>query len=501
MAEQKKDQSQALYKAALDFYENGYTRNDEAFKEDYPNLFAIINYPSDYMQRFKAFSDSLKNPDLLKELGDIDDIAEKFDLTEYERNADKEAKPLEGKKGTDGKSAWDNESMENVDVWYNAAKKILDPDNRLRNTELYDVYNDRTLQALQDERGGDYWFTELLDGMGYPDTPEGIEALTEDLVTVLTRKKNAGFADKFGKAKKPLSFIFNNTFQKLEDGRNPNAADVLIDTGTNVGWAVPGGTILKGLQAAKVAPKAAKTTGMLGKTIGKIEANSVVPVASNAAEAVNEHFADNATSAARNGGFWGSRLGQAVIGTGINNFTPNVLKMSVAKVMPFLGIEGSAAGKALTWLDTFINHGTKRNKAASEYVEKVLEDQAKRDAAVFARKYSLEGVSNPELANVLLKETKPGYIGQNVEDIARALFNDRENAGKSVIAQWLRSSVNNPGEKQVLRHFYRQEKKTADQVLPWLSSYLVNRGGTQTIGDMIRQRVGRSTRFWDDDEQ
>lgn len=356
--------------------------------------------------------------------------------------------------------------MENVDVWYKSAKKILDPDNHLGDTELYDVFNDGTLQGLQDARGGDYWFTELLDGMGYPDTPEGIEALTKDLTTVLTRKKNAGAAKKYGKASVPLKFIFDNSFQKLEDGRAPNAIDVGIDMLTNVGWAIPGGTILKGLQAVKLAPKAAKTTGVLGKALGKIVANSVVPVASNAAEAVNEHFAENSTSAARNGGFWGSRLGQAVIGTGINNFTPNVIKMGAQRVMPFLGLEGKAAGKALTWLDTFINHGTKRNKAASEYVEKVLEDQAKRDAAVFARKFSLDGVRNPELANVLLNEAKPGYISQNVENMAKTLFNDKENAGKAAIAQWLRSNVNDAGEKAVLRHFYRQAKTKADQVLP-----------------------------------
>lgn len=500
MAEPKKDRSQELYKAVLDFYDND-ERNDEQFREDYPNLFAIVNSPTDKLQRYKVFSDSLKNPALLKELGDIDKIAENFDLTEYERGADKDAKPLEGKKGSDGKSAWDNESMENVDVWYNSAKKILDPDNHLGDTELYDVFNDKTLQGLQDARGGDYWFTELLDGMGYPDTPEGIEALTKDLTNVLTRKKNAGVAKKFGKAKTPLKFIFNNSFQKLEDGRAPNKYDVGIDMLTNVGWAVPGGAYLKGLQAAKLAPAASKTTGVLGKALGKIEANAVVPVLSNAAEAVNEHFADNATSAARNGGFWGSRLGQAVIGTGINNFTPNVIKMGDTRVMPFFGLEGKAAGKALTWLDTFINHGTKRNKAASEYVEKVLEDQAKRDAAVFARKFSLEGVRNPELANVLLNETKPGYLGQNVEDLSRFLFNDSENAGKAAIASWLRNNVTNRGEKAVLRHFYKQAKTKADQILPWLSSYLVNRSGTQNIGDLIRQRVGRSTRFWDDDEE
>lgn len=500
MAEPNKDRSQELYKAVLDFYEND-DRNDVEFKEDFPNLFAIVNSPTDKLQRYKAFSDSLKNPALLKELGDIDNIAEKFDLTEYEFGADKNAKPLEGKNGSDGKSAWDNESMENVDVWYKSAKKILDPDNRLGDTELYDVFNDRTLQGLQDARGGDYWFTELLDGMGYPDTPEGIEALTNDLTTVLTRKKNAGAAKKYGAALTPLKFLFDNTFQKLEDGRAPNIYDVGIDMLTNVGWAVPGGTILKGLQAVKLAPKAAKTTGVLGNALGKIEANSVVPVASNAAEAVNEHFAENSTSAARNGGFWGSRLGQAVIGTGINNFTPNVIKMGAQRVMPFLGLEGKAAGKALTWLDTFINHGTTRNKAASEYVEKVLEDQAKRDAAVFARKFSLDGVRNPELANVLLNETKPGYISQNVENIARTLFNDKENDGKAAIAQWLRSNVNDAGEKAVLRHSYRQAKTMADHVLPWLSSYLVNRGGTQSIGDWIRQRVGRSTRFWGDEEE
>ena len=499
MAEPQKNRSQELYKAALEYY-NG-RKSNKKFEKNFPNLFAIVNSPMDKLQRYKVFSDSLKNPALLKELGDIDNIAEKFDLTEYELGADKNAKPLEGKKGSDGKSAWDNESMENVDVWYNSAKKILDPDNHLGDTELYDVFNDGTLQGLQDARGGDYWFTELLDGMGYPDTPEGIEALTKDLTTVLTRKKNAGAAKKYGKARVPLKFIFNNSFQKLEDGRAPNFADAGIDMLTNVGWAVPGGTILKGLQAVKLAPKAAKTTGVLGKALGNIEANSVVPVVSNAAEAANEYFAENSTSAARNGGFWGSRLGQAVIGTGINNFTPNVIKMGAQRVMPFFGLEGSAAGKALTWLDTFLKHGTTRNKKASEYVVKVLEDQAKRDAAVFARKFSLEGVSNPELKNVLLKETKPGYISENVENMARALINDKENTGKAAIAQWLRSNVNDAGAKAVLRHFYRQAKTKADQVLPWLSSYLVNRGGTQTIGDLIRQRVGRSTRFWGDEEE
>ena len=42
MAEPNKDRSQELYKAVLDFYEND-DRNDAEFKEDFPNLFAIVN--------------------------------------------------------------------------------------------------------------------------------------------------------------------------------------------------------------------------------------------------------------------------------------------------------------------------------------------------------------------------------------------------------------------------------------------------------------------------
>lgn len=36
---------------------------------------------------------------------------------------------------------------------------------------------------------------------------------------------------------------------------------------------------------------------------------------------------------------------------------------------------------------------------------------------------------------------------------------------------------------------------------PFISSYTVNRLGTNAIGDLIRSRLGRSTRFWNSEEK
>lgn len=508
MAEEKKKTAQDLYKAVLDFYNND-GRTDEEFEEDFPGIYAVLNSPMDSLQRQKLFGDSLKNSSFLSELRDIDSINDNFDISGYEKESSDSTVQSPVKIGTindTGKSIWDDESMDGVNMWYDRAKEVLDPGHKAKNVELYDIFNDDKLQRLQDMQDSDrdYWFTELLNGMGYPDNADGIEALSRDLQTVLTRKKNADFADKFGKAKAPLSFVFGNVFEALDDGRRPSIGDIGADAVSNFAWAVPGSNMIKGV--TNVSRMAG--FGKLGDVLANVEKAKTIPgkigrnlLRASIAPTVNEaadYKMGTDTSEEKEEGLLG-RGRNIAMNTAINWATPFLVKGAYNKTASLLGNFGLTPGETAMLNESvsdLIDYGSKQNTAAKKLEAfKEAKDSAEETVWYFAKRLGrmTENLDPGILAEVTSE--LPGRLKKNGTVLSKMIL---ENDGNLPLGggQFI-GSFDDVFNSALLHRMADSPKSMMDNALPYLANYTVNRLGTSGIGGFIMNRFDRTTRPWD----
>ena len=177
MAEEKKDPYGMITNA---FALSGLT--DEQVKEHFPKIDAWFNSASSAEDRRKRLDMLLGDPEVQKELRQFDDFAE-FDFSGYKEPSGDAVKP--GNLAT--------ADMKDVKAFYDRAKRVIDPKGRLGKTELYDTAGPATFEQLEETIGPDYegdWFGNLLDEFGYPDTPEGYEALTQTRGDVQLKQKS-----------------------------------------------------------------------------------------------------------------------------------------------------------------------------------------------------------------------------------------------------------------------------------------------------------------------
>lgn len=509
MAEEKKKNAQDLYKAVVDFYNNS-DRTDEEFAEDYPGIYSLLNSPMDSLQRQKLFGDSLKKSSFLGELRDIDKINEGFDFSDYEKDADDTAvsSPVKiGSRDDDGKSIWDKESMDGVNLWYNKAKEVLDPGHKLKNTELYEIFSDDKLQRLQDMQEGerDYWFTELLNGMGYTDDDKGIEALSRDLETVLTRKKNADFADKYGKGKTPLTFLFGNVFETMEDGRKPTGGDFGTDVVSNVAWAIPGSTVLGAFGKAQKLGKVGEILNSVenAKTIpGKIGRNLIrASLAPAANESVDYVFGTD-TSEEKADGIAG-RAKNIAINTAINWATPFLVKGAYNKISSLLGNFGLTPGETALLneeVSNLIDYGSKQN-TATQKLKLIQEgkDAAEETVQYFSKRLGKKDNNLDEATLAEVTSELPKRLWKNGTALSRMIL---ENEGDLPLgAGQFVGSFDDLLESELLKNIAKSSKSILDETLPFVSNYTVNRLGTSGIGGFLMNRFDRTTKPWNYEER
>lgn len=485
MAEQQKDPydliTEALFKAGI------YGTN---YKSLYPKLFDLFQAPASEEERRAIMKKLLKDKDFQKELLDWTPF-ENFDFDSY----GKEDEPIIGLA---------NKDFEDVAKWYARAKKRLDPYSRLRNTELYDTVGDFTFQQLEDKIGENYtgdWFGELLNEFNYPETPEGYEQLTQDLQTALTRVKNHDFSDKYGKAKIPLKFLNRRTFDVLEDGKKPSFGDVAVDGISNVAWSIPAvgwgkiGLGMKELAGLKAAGKVAPLAKVIGANVGKAAA------APATIEALDEVLGTDTEREKRDGML--GRARDVAINTAINFGTPELIKRTVptvSSVLGKLGLDTKNFGYIQDKLNRFIDYGNRQNKA-DDVLKKITDG---KDEALFVVENFAKNLGNrigPVDANRL------GYAAARVPerfaDEAEALANSVASNGYN----WLKGSLSylkskdNPIKERINRSIADMPKSVFDEILPYLSSYGVNRLGTNGVFDVIKRRIGRTTQPFDEQEQ
>lgn len=509
MAEEKKKNAQDLYKAVVDFYNNS-DRTDEEFAEDYPGIYSLLNSPMDSLQRQKLFGDSLKKSSFLGELRDIDKINEGFDFSDYEKDTDDTAvsSPVKiGSRDDDGKSIWDKESMDGVNLWYNKAKEVLDPGHKLKNTELYEIFSDDKLQRLQDMQEGerDYWFTELLNGMGYTDDDKGIEALSRDLETVLTRKKNADFADKYGKGKTPLKFLFGNVFEAMEDGRKPSLGDYSADVLSNAAWAVPGSKILGGLGSVKKLGKIGEVLHNVeyAKSIpGKIGRNtiraSIAPVAN---EAVDSIFGTDTSEEIQDG--LSGRAQNAVLNTAINWATPLVAKSVLGRMFSLggnAGLSQKEASEAMESIFDFVDFGSKQETALQKLrLNKEMMDSAEETVQYFAKRLGKKDNNLDESTLAEVISELPRRLQKNGTALSRMII---KNGGDLPLgAGEFIGSFDNLLDSELLKNIANSHKSMLDEALPFVVNYGMNRLGTSGFGGWLMNRAGRTARPWTFEEK
>ena len=385
MAEEKKDPYGMITNA---FALSGLT--DEQVKEHFPKIDAWFNSASSAEDRRKRLDMLLGDPEVQKELRQFDDFAE-FDFSGYKETSGDAVKP--GNLAT--------ADMKDVKAFYDRAKRTIDPKGKLGKTELYDTAGPATFEQLEETIGPDYegdWFGNLLDEFGYPDTPEGYEALTQDLQAALARTKNSKFGDKFGSAKAPLKFIFHNTFDVLEDGKKSTLGDVAVDAGTNVAMAIPGNQMFpilgravsmapKGVKAAEIVAKANAPKTILGKIGRNASTAAAVPTGTQAAD----YLVGTDTEKEKREGL----LGRAVAsgsGAFVNMAAPGLLNMVPGRVLAMTGnagLRGKDAEVVRQSIGDMIFNGSRANAAKDRLASMADDVTAKKDVVMeFAKKLS-----------------------------------------------------------------------------------------------------------------
>ena len=496
MAEQKKDPYAMITEAFLNS-----NLTDEEVAKHFPKINAWFNSASTAEDRQKRLEMLLGDPEMQKELRQFDDFAD-FDFSGY-KEPPKEAYK-KGELATAG--------MKDVKNFYDRAKRTIDPQGRLGNTELYETAGPGTFERLEEKVGPDYegdWFGNLLDEFGYPDTPEGYEQLTQDLQAALTRTKNSNFPDKFGSGKAPLKFIFKNTFGALDDGKKPTLADTFIDSGTNAAMFVPAAKMFpmlgsalrvgpKGARAAELAAKADAPKTILGKMLRNVSTAAAVPSGSQAADYA---FGTDTEKEKKEG-----LLGRAVAagsGTFVNMAAPGLLNMVPGRFLAMTGnagLRGRDAETVRQSVGEMIFNGSRAN-AAKERLAAMADDAlAKKDVVLeFARKLSgKKNASTEELAGIAAGFGR--RLEQPAINLARSIENQGGNVGAGI--RDFMASGNDKVLTAFLEKMSKQPSSALEEVLPYLSAYGVNRAGTGKVANYGKRMLGRYTnRFVEEDEE
>lgn len=496
MAEEKKDPYGMITNA---FALSGLT--DEQVKEHFPKIDAWFNSASSAEDRRKRLDMLLGDPEVQKELRQFDDFAE-FDFSGYKEPSGDAVKP--GNLAT--------ADMKDVKAFYDRAKRVIDPKGRLGKTELYDTAGPATFEQLEETIGPDYegdWFGNLLDEFGYPDTPEGYEALTQDLQAALARTKNSKFGDKFGSAKAPLKFMFHNTFDVLEDGKKPTLGDVAVDAGNNVAMAVPGNQMFPILgRAVSMAPKGAKASEIVAKAnapktiLGKIGRNASTAAAVPTGTQAADYLVGTDTEKEKREGL----LGRAVAsgsGAFVNMAAPGLLNMVPGRVLAMTGnagLRGKDAEVVRQSIGDMIFNGSRANAAKDRLASMADDVTAKKDVVMeFAKKLSGKKNANTDkltdIATGFDRRLEPLAI-----ELARSIKGNGGNVGAGI-----RDFMNSGRDdvlKQYLEKLSTQPGSALENVLPYLSAYGVNRAGTGKVADYGKRMLGRYTnRFVEEDTE
>lgn len=474
---------------------------DEELAKNYPNLWSWFNSSDAENSRRKRLDMLLGDPEMQREFRKFDDFAD-FDFSQF-KEPPKEAY----KKGNLATA-----SMKDVKNFYDRAKRTIDPNGRLGKTELYDTAGPGTFEQLEEKIGPNYegdWFGNLLDEFGYPDTPEGMEQLTQDFQAALTRMKNSKFGDKFGRAKAPLKFLFHNSFNVLEDGKKPTIGDVAVDTGTNVAMAIPAAKMFpmlgsalriapKGAQAAEIALKANAPKTILGKIGKSLATAGAVPTASQAADFA---FGTDTEKEKKEG-----LLGRAVAagtGTFVNMATPFLLNMMPGRVLAMTGnagLNGKDAQVVRETIGDVIFNGGRAGAAKARLEGLADEALARKDVALeFAKKlFGKTRATTEELA-----EVAAGFgrrLEQPALNLARAIESKGGNVGAG-IRDFMLGGRDNILKLQ-LERLAQLPTNALTAIMPYLSAYVVNRAGTGKVADYGKRMLGRYTnRFVEDDEE
>lgn len=471
---------------------------DEELSNKYPNIWSWFNSSDAENSRRKRLDMLLGDPEMQREFRKFDDFAD-FDFSGYKEP------PKDAYKKGDLATA----SMKDVKDFYDRAKRTIDPNGLLGKTELYETAGPGTFEQLEEKIGPNYegdWFGNLLDEFGYPDTPEGMEQLTQDFQAALTRTKNSKFGDKFGSAKAPLKFLFTNSFNVLDDGKKPTIGDVAVDAGTNAAMAVPaakmfpmlGGALRflpKGAGAAEIALKANAPKTILGKIGKSLATAGAVPTASQAADYA---FGTDTEKEKKEG-----VLGRAVAagtGTLVNAVTPWLLSMSPNRVLPLLGLRPKDSETVRQGLGDLIFHGGRAGAAKAKLAELAEDAVERKDVALeFAKRLSGKEKAGPDELSAII-----AGFGRRLEKPATELARAIESAGGKVddgIMNFLTSGRDNIAEN-TYEKLAQQPTNALTAMMPYLSAYVVNRLGTGKVAKSVKGMLGsRFGRFVEDDEE
>lgn len=450
--------------------------------------------------RRKNLEKMMGNPDFQKELRVWDDFSD-YDFSGY-------VKP-EDDSNTPGNLA--NADIKDVEKWYDRAKLVLDPKGLLGKTELYDTSGDLTFQQLEDKIGPDYegdWFGNLLNEFGYNDDADGYEQLTQDLQAALTRMKNHDFQDKFGSAKTPLKFLFQKTFDALDDGQKPKISDTLIDAGTNIAWTVPAAkmfplasgivrSVPKAGKAAELVMKGNAPKTLLGKVGKSLSTAAAVPTGTEIAD----YLAGTDTENEKREGI----VGRAVTaGTGalVNLATPGLAKMVPLRggsMLANFNLSPKDAAYVNRKLADFVDFGSKQDAAKAKL--QLLQD-AKDDAAeVVANLTKNLGKRKGPVSTDRLSEAVAWLPDRMQEDgavLAKMIEGNSGSLKKG--AKAFINSFEDPLGERILKNVAMKEETLMDVVSPYLSSYVINRLGTNGVAKFVKKMFSRYTNRFSDEE-
>lgn len=493
MAEvQKKDPYKILFDAMA---ASGLT--DEELKKYFPKAMNLWKSGASENDRRKVMEAMMGDPEFQKELRLWDDFVD-YDFSGYEKPKEKDVKP----------GNLSSADMKNVEKFYTKAKQVIDPKGLLGNTELYDTAGSKTFEQLEEKIGSDYegdWFGNLLKAFNYPDTPEGMEQLTQDFQTALTRMKNSRFMGKFGKAETPLRFMFGKTAEALDDGKKPTWADAGIDASTNILWAITPTKFLPGISSVltKVSsafPKAGKLADfvykadnpqtVLGKIIKGVGTNAVAPVYRSAAD----YAVGTDTEREKEEGLEGRAI-DAATGTAVNLATPALINKTVPLILNTLNrlnLNPKVVSYGLQKTSDFVNYGNKQT-AANERLGDLLGEvsNAKRTAMLLAQRLNKQrnSVKPKDLGSAVAN--LPGILHGYGNELAGFVENAGGNLGQGV-KDFIRSKANKRSEAYY-REIMEMPETLWDFMAPYLSSYLVNRAGTNQVGERTRRLLDRKT--------
>ena len=492
----------SLLESVIEELEKNGMNDKDAVKDVYPYLAEILYSPKDSAMKEKVLRDSINDPKIQNEIRDFDKFKD-FDFDEYKSS---EVIP----------SSYENADMKDVSAWYDKAKKALDPTGKgekfFSENPLYklkpkmDLTNEdeeyAAFEAFADPYDDDEsaWFNNLLDSLGYPDTPEGWEQLATDWNSVMSRKKWADKAELYPGA---VKFLFGKTFDVMEDGKKPTAKDVAVDAASNVAWTIPGAQYIKGLSKVPVIGKGVEAMSLARTAPGQagtfLTSNSFVPVFN---EIMDAKFGTD-TEAEKQGGLKG-RAENAAINAAINMFTPGLVKMLPTRAGGMFGGFGMDPTKyrnTQNVIADFVDYGNKQNAAQRNL--RLMNENAK-DAAEVIYKWTKRFGDKAKTA------VNEKTLGEFKADLPLRL----KDKGQTFV-----DKVDEKGFDKGIREFfapYREGKRMAElkklaqdpksfmeALAPYISSYTVNRLGTNTVGDLIRSRLGRQTRYWksEEDEQ